>query len=451
MDIEEFLAAQQESGQVESEGGFTVAVEKARQKLGKFQLEHPGFYLLKVVQAAVWGGATRIDIEENRNGLTLSFATSASIGTLDEVWAALRNPLDMTESPLQMLALGFNAGMFSGARRVSLVCWGAERSYLLTGAGDELSSSKAPKRRQGESGESDAYLFSVVKPSAGWFRSAVSEEFQAVEQYCGHCPIGIWVGGIPLRPGDLPYPSVTRREDGQTVPFPLVDRVVPDIHGPMEVALPRVAGRVRGVTGWLRSHRKPETFSLQPLDLPPVEHLCCSGAYSMGWELSGDDQVTFVHHGVSVATIRLPILGAGAIAVIPSSGLSFDLSGRDVLRNEKFEAALVAVREVWLDMIDSIEPDLERLTTTVTGAERRAEMSSAYDTCGWSCVSYIVGALLAFQLPELLWEGTGYLTASLAFLGFSVWSRRRNPVDRHSALKAQVRCRTAELRQDWRG
>jgi hypothetical protein len=62
-DLERFLGGQLVEGELESQGSFTVDLERARSKLIRFGVESPDKALLKLVQAIVLGRPSLIDIK----------------------------------------------------------------------------------------------------------------------------------------------------------------------------------------------------------------------------------------------------------------------------------------------------------------------------------------------------------------------------------------------------
>lgn len=59
--LQNWLHSVGSQGALESEGDFSIAQDKAWEKLGAFQLPFTGAWVLKLVQAAVAGEATSID------------------------------------------------------------------------------------------------------------------------------------------------------------------------------------------------------------------------------------------------------------------------------------------------------------------------------------------------------------------------------------------------------
>ena len=72
-DFKDFLEGQRSTGTFHSEGSFTLNLQKAWEKLGRFSLPEEEFFLLKVVQAAVAGGAAAIDISMKGHSGVLTF------------------------------------------------------------------------------------------------------------------------------------------------------------------------------------------------------------------------------------------------------------------------------------------------------------------------------------------------------------------------------------------
>lgn len=70
-DLESFLSRFQ--GEVESEGTFSVALDKAMHKLQQFQLERPEFFVVELLAVAVLGGATRFEARTSGQRLEFEF------------------------------------------------------------------------------------------------------------------------------------------------------------------------------------------------------------------------------------------------------------------------------------------------------------------------------------------------------------------------------------------
>lgn len=70
----DWLQGLSSDGDLDSQGGFSIAEEKAWEKLGAFQLPFDGAWILKLVQAAVSGGAESVKVVQTRSQTSLEFS-----------------------------------------------------------------------------------------------------------------------------------------------------------------------------------------------------------------------------------------------------------------------------------------------------------------------------------------------------------------------------------------
>ena len=99
--IAEFLDTMQE-GELESSGVFTLDWSKALEKLGRYQSEAAGFWVVKFLQAAVAMKAPQFIVQQTRQSTTLSFAPSIDPAALVEALQRLEPPSDPALAHLQM-------------------------------------------------------------------------------------------------------------------------------------------------------------------------------------------------------------------------------------------------------------------------------------------------------------------------------------------------------------
>lgn len=95
--IAQYLEQMQE-GELDSSGQFTLDWSKALEKLGRYQNEAPGFWVVKFLQAAVASGARVLTIRQSARTTLLSFRPRLSAS---EVVAALQS---LDPSPVRALA-----------------------------------------------------------------------------------------------------------------------------------------------------------------------------------------------------------------------------------------------------------------------------------------------------------------------------------------------------------
>ena len=77
--IESFLAQSASSGYLDSQGQFTIDLENARRKTIEYGLDRPDKGLLKLVQAAVQGGAAELTVKVLQDELRLDISGSPEL------------------------------------------------------------------------------------------------------------------------------------------------------------------------------------------------------------------------------------------------------------------------------------------------------------------------------------------------------------------------------------
>lgn len=91
-----------QEGELDSSGVFTLDWSKALEKLGRYQSEAAGFWVVKFLQAAVAMHAPRLTIEQGHQSTTLSFAPKADPVALVEALQRLEPSPDLAMAHLQM-------------------------------------------------------------------------------------------------------------------------------------------------------------------------------------------------------------------------------------------------------------------------------------------------------------------------------------------------------------
>lgn len=137
MNIENFIARATSLGSLDSEGVFTLAQEKAVEKLSSFQLPRPEAWILKLLQAAVASGADRLEV---RTGGNFTFF-SCSPQELFEVDALADSLLCLQQTPSEAaehLAVGLRAVGFGAKRAFTLAFEQGCECFLLAWDGKKL-------------------------------------------------------------------------------------------------------------------------------------------------------------------------------------------------------------------------------------------------------------------------------------------------------------------------
>jgi hypothetical protein len=132
--LDDMLAGLSSEGALEARREFQIDSAKAREKLQKFQLEDPHFYVLELVQAAHLLGATEIRFAIDADEMELYF--DGDILTrleLEELYsAAFARLTDRRKQAMRHLAIGFNAAQALLPSRIELqVASDADADSLL--------------------------------------------------------------------------------------------------------------------------------------------------------------------------------------------------------------------------------------------------------------------------------------------------------------------------------
>jgi hypothetical protein len=151
---EELIAGLVTDGQFDSDGGFSLDRDKAREKMRQFQLADPHRYVLLLVEAAVLRGATTIVFDIDADDMHMRFDAPLSWADLDELYGALF--VNRTSDEIRArreLALACNAVMALNPRWVKIESFvhGDEgpksiAASLRSDAKDEILELRAPTR-----------------------------------------------------------------------------------------------------------------------------------------------------------------------------------------------------------------------------------------------------------------------------------------------------------------
>jgi hypothetical protein len=114
-ELEEYLTGCLAEGDRDSSGAFTLARDKALEKLGNFSLPREDAWVLKVVQAAVASQATSLEVRQTSNEIQFSFGP-ARPWSLAEVEAAFVNPEPEADRGLDHLKRGLWSVSLNGMK-----------------------------------------------------------------------------------------------------------------------------------------------------------------------------------------------------------------------------------------------------------------------------------------------------------------------------------------------
>jgi len=110
-EVEKLIDSLRQEGESGGAGFFTLDSKKAREKMKKYQLVHPYFYVLEVIQAAVASGAAAIDIYIDSDDFRISFGGAPyRREELENIYSSLfLSQKDAQLERLRKLAIGLNS------------------------------------------------------------------------------------------------------------------------------------------------------------------------------------------------------------------------------------------------------------------------------------------------------------------------------------------------------
>ncbi|TNE90664.1 MAG: hypothetical protein EP330_07690 [Deltaproteobacteria bacterium] len=284
---------------------FTLARHKAIEKMREFALRHPRQYVLELVQAAVFAGATWIAIDVRDDSILVGWVGGKTLSAenLENIFDYLFvDQVDLERRHLMQLAVGLNAIY---QRKPSVVRIESGDGTVEGTARMELDRKGAVQVGKPEAGLGGTYLY--VEFFSGWwerfFQSGTTEESRLVEERCLYTPVPILLNG--------------------SAPFGYRSNRAIQLFGVTSASTLDERHR-RGALGVVRSNVSP--------------------------------QFRIVVGGVWVGTDELAELGPGLGGVIADDQLRKTADMSDLVRDERWVRMLHAVQPLATDLIRRQNP-----------------------------------------------------------------------------------------------
>lgn len=210
--LDDYLAGMRASGEIDSEGVFTVAGTRAVGKLAAFLLHKPSDWVLKMVQAACACNAPELHLNQTRSSTQAFFRTDYALDLAhfeqcltSATQKAAHRGFEHLATALRAVGVGQDRqwiARLTVSDQVSVISYfdgavSAQRTQtqeLVLGTVVEIGVAYPP----GEAGK----LGGLVR-----FGEAIQEEHMALLSRCRACPIPLFLDG--LRIDDLAEPSIT--------------------------------------------------------------------------------------------------------------------------------------------------------------------------------------------------------------------------------------------------
>lgn len=120
--IDEVIARSQQGAKFSERRTFSVARQSAIQKMRKFALADPHYYVLELIQAAIANGATYIDLAIADSDVRMSYVgggfSEAELSQLFDFLFASKDDLEIADA--RQLALGINALLLTEPKQITI-------------------------------------------------------------------------------------------------------------------------------------------------------------------------------------------------------------------------------------------------------------------------------------------------------------------------------------------
>lgn len=128
-------------GELDSQGAFSLDRSKAREKMKKYQLVEPHYYVLEIMQAAAAGGASKINVEVDSDDCIITFdGEHYTREDLENLYSSLfMSQSDMRLERYRELAIGINSALALNPKFIRLISGNGVESteFLVIPPGEE--------------------------------------------------------------------------------------------------------------------------------------------------------------------------------------------------------------------------------------------------------------------------------------------------------------------------
>ena len=139
--LNDYLAQQQNEGELDSDGEFTISASEGARKLARFALPETYSWVLKVLQAVVGWRAPKLSVRQSRESTSFYFspADSADYPSQAQIFEALLSVETGGVEPLQRLAIALRSLVEQGGLSFVLGVHGDAQEQFSVYAGHDVS------------------------------------------------------------------------------------------------------------------------------------------------------------------------------------------------------------------------------------------------------------------------------------------------------------------------
>ncbi len=337
LEVDDLLSQLSAEGQLQSSGTFSLDLSRAKQKLAKYQFEDPFYYILKLVQAAVAGGAHEFSLTSGSTEVAVAvLGLGYTPYQLENLFYSLVGESESVPG-LRHFAMAVNAAVSTRASQIIVqsfdgkegleVCWtkNGQRSTPWRPS-KPYAQTRFHMKRTVVDVFSDLGARLASRDIFSMFsgeRKGMDREQGLIFDQCAFCPMPISINGRPC-PG---YDLGERARVGlwaNTLARVFGGRSLHPKHHLFEVFLPKaespgLAGPRLSFSSWSRGYQKHGQYSaIMVVPARMTDHVT----------------VLPIRDGISLKTLRLGWDGPGAIFYVDVTGLDVDLTEITLIKNE---------------------------------------------------------------------------------------------------------------------
>ena len=359
MSLQEFLAQQTSGGKLESAGGFTLGLGEARDKLQRFRLPAPNFYLLKLVQAADSVGAKQIRFTIATHETLVTFTTDQA-NTLTQssaILSGLSQPMALKDGPLRHLVLALGGALSFEPYELVWVIRSGHTGLSIRITKTEVVTEELHFELPIKEGKTRFTCYLGHEPSWKFWRGARrrAEAQLLIQERCRLAKLEVLVDHHPV------YRPLTTRSDQSHRFF---ERYYMDPEGAFICGGPPKTSytyEARGINYWnptywtkLSYYDPVESCCLmfEAIDVDGERHsvqrlpnpMVCRAAYGRVIK-GGVGLLAPVKNSVLLNSTEVDLGVPGLVAYIPGQGMRLDLTDFQAIEDEVFQEALEKARQ----------------------------------------------------------------------------------------------------------
>lgn len=226
--IDQVIARARVPGELQERKRFTVARTRALEKMRRFALADPHFYVLELIQAGIANGAAYIALELHEGHCTMSYIGGGlhahELGQLFDFLFASKDRTNIGH--VRELALGINAALLFQPSRITVESGDGTRAgttrMVMHGGAQTIDVGRPHKALEGTYVHIEGMNRRAVLGSWSSLRAGGRlRELDAIEERCLASPIPIIVNGTPMfgyssqrTPGLFGYRAVVAIDEG---------------------------------------------------------------------------------------------------------------------------------------------------------------------------------------------------------------------------------------------